>query len=105
MNIEYNNSAHAKIYGFLHYKVTVVYTDDGTHFPYFNHDNYILLKGDDVNKRDDELYDMVIEDLKENYKKFNHITLEEQLNDPAFECINISVKKETFCSRSIKITK
>ena len=58
-----------------------------------------------MNKSDDELYDMVIEDLKKNYKKYNRITFEEQLDDPAFECINISIVKEIFYNKSIKITK
>lgn len=105
MNIEYNIPAHAETYGAIIYNVSVVCKDDGVHFPYFNYNGYLLLKGNDVNRSDDELYDMVIEDLKKNYKVFNDITLEEQLDDSAFECINISVKKETFCSRSIKITK
>ena len=105
MNIEYNKPAHAEIYGFIIYNVSVVYKDDGIHFPYSNYSAYLLLKGDDVNKSDDELYDMAIEDLKRTYKNFNHITFEEQLDDSAFEHINISLKKEIFYDKSIKITK
>lgn len=105
MNIEYNNPARIKNYGAIIYSVTVVCKDDGVHFPRSSYNGYMLLKGDDVDKSDDELYDMVIEDLKENYKKFNRITFEEQLDDPAFEYINISIKKEIFYDKSIKITK
>ena len=105
MNIEYNIPTSSKIYGAIIYNVIVTCKEDGVHFPCFSYNGHMLLKGDDVNKSDDELYDMVIKDLKKNYKNFNHITFEEQLDDSSFECINISVKKETFCSRSIKITK
>ena len=58
-----------------------------------------------MGKSDDELYDMAIEDLKANYKKFNRITFEKQIEDPAFEYINISIKKEIFYDKQIKITK
>lgn len=105
MNIEYKNSNYGKNYGTVVYSVTVVCKDDGVHFPRFSYNGYMLLKKDDLDKSDDELYDMVVEDLKENYKKFNRITLDEQLDDPAFEYINISVKKEIFYDKSIKITK
>ncbi len=105
MNIEYNNPAPSKIYGAIIYNVIVTCKEDGVHFPCFSYNGHMLLKGDNVNKSNDELYNMVIEDLKKNYKKFNHITFEEQLNDPAFEYINISLKKEIFYDKSIKITK
>ena len=105
MNIEYNIPAHSETYGSIIYNVSVVFNDDGIHFSYFSYRSYLLLKGDDVDKSDDELYDMVIEDLKKNYKKYNRITFEEQLDDPAFECINISIVKEIFYDKSIKITK
>ena len=105
MNIEYKTSNYSKNNGAVVYSVTVACKDDGVHFPLFSYNGYMLLKGDDVDKSDDELYDMVIEDLKENYKKFNRITFEEQLDDPAFEYINISVKKEIFYDKNIKITK
>ena len=105
MNIEYKTSNYNKNNGAIIYKVTVACKDDGVHFPRFSYNGYILLRGDDVDKSDDELYDMAIEDLKVNYKKFNRITFEEQLEDPAFEYISISVKKEIFYDKSIKITK
>ena len=105
MNIEYKTSNYNKNRGAIIYSVTVACKDDGVHFPRFSYNGYMLLNGNDVDKSDDELYDMVIEDLKVNYKKFNKITFEEQLEDPAFEYINISVKKEIFYDKSIKITK
>lgn len=105
MNIEYKTSDYSKNNVVIIYSVSVACKDDGVHFPRFYYNGYMLLKGDDVDKSDDELYDMVIEDLKENYKKSNRITLEEQLDDPAFEYISISVKKEVFYDKSIKITK
>lgn len=97
--------SHKKPYYIIIYTVHIMCKDDGAHFPYFSYNGYMQLNGDDVDKSDDELYVMVIKDLKENYKKFNHITFEEQLKDPAFESINISVKKEVFYDKSIKITK
>lgn len=105
MNIEYKASHYNKYYGSIVYSVTVACKDDGVHFPRFDYNGYMLLRGDDADKSDDELYDMVIEDLKANYKKFNRITFEEQLEDPAFEYISISIKKEIFYNKSIKITK
>ena len=105
MNIDYKTSNYSKNRGAVVYSVTVACKDDGVHFPRFGYNGYMLLKEDDVDKSDDELYDMVIEDLKENYKKLNRITFEEQLDDPAFEHINISVKKEIFYDKNIKITK
>lgn len=104
MNIEYNTSKNGD-YVVIVYSVGIHCKDDGAHYALYNYNGYMLLKGDDVGKSDDELYDMVIENLKENYKKFNHITFEEQLDDPAFEYINISVKKEIFYDKQIKITK
>lgn len=105
MNIEYKTSNYSKDRGSIIYSVTVACKDDGVHFPRFSYNGYMLLNENNVDKSDDELYDMVIEDLKANYKKFNRITFEEQLEDPALEYINISVKKEIFYDKSIKITK
>ncbi len=104
MNIEYKTSNYSKNYGAVVYSVTVSCKDDGVHFPRFSYVGYMPLKSNDMDKTDDELYDMVIEDLKKNYKKFNRITFEEQLEDPEFEYINISVKKEIYYDRHIKIT-
>ena len=105
MNIEYKTSNYSKNNGAIIYKVTVACKDDGVHFPRFSYNGYMLLRGDDVDKSDDELYDMAFEDLKVNYKRFNRITFEEQLEDPAFEYISISIKKEIFYDKTIKITK
>lgn len=105
MNIEYKNTDYGKNYGAISYSVDVICKDDGVHFPCFSYTGYMLLRGDDADKSDDEIYAMVIEDLKNNYKRFNHITLDEQLDDPAFECIKISVKKDIFYDKKIEITK
>lgn len=105
MNIEYKTNNYNKRCGALIYSVDVVCKDDGVHFPRFSYNGYMLLKESDFDKSEDELRDMVIEDLKENYKKFNRITLDEQLEDPAFEHISISIKKEIFYEKHIFITK
>lgn len=105
MNIEYKTKNYNEKCGALIYSVNVVCKDDGVHFPLFSYNGYMLLKESDVDKSEDELRDMVIEDLKENYKKFNRITLDEQLEDPAFEHISISIKKEIFYEKYIFITK
>lgn len=105
MNIEYKTNIFNKNYGTVVYSVDVVCKDDGVHFPRFGYNGHVLLKGDDVDKSDDAFYDMVIEDLKKNYKKFNNITFDEQLDDPAFEYINISIKKEIFYDKQVFITK
>ena len=87
------------------YNVCVRCKDDGAHFPYFNYSGYLSLEGEDVEKSDDELYDLVLAHFKEHYKDKNGIGLDELLEDPAFESISISVKKETFYDKTIKITK
>jgi hypothetical protein len=48
---------------------------------------------------------MVLTHFKEHCKDKNGISFDELLEDPAFESISISVKKETFYDKSIKITK
>lgn len=103
MNIEYKN--YGKNYCVISYSVDVICKDDGAHFPRFSYTGYMLLREDDTDKSDDEIYAMVIEDLKNNYKKFNRITLDEQVEDPAFECVKISVKKDIFYDKKIEITK
>lgn len=92
-------------YMVVHYGISVRCKDDGAHFPYFTYNDYILLRGENVNKTDDELYSMVIEHMKNNYKKHQHITLDEQLEDSAFEEISISISKEVCYAKEIKITK
>ena len=104
MNIEYNTSNY-KNYGVITYNVTVHCKDDGVHFPLFSYNGFMTLRPEDVEKSDDELYEMVLAHFKGKYKDYNHITLDEQIEDPAFEYINISVKKEVFYDKSIKISK
>lgn len=104
MNIEYNTSKY-KNYGVIIYGVTIHCKDDGVHFPLYSYNGFMKLNSEDIEKSDDELYDMVLAHFKEEYKSKNRITLEEQIEDPAFEHINISVKKEVFYDKSIKITK
>ena len=104
MNIEYNTSNY-KNYGVITYNVTVHCKDDGVHFPLFSYNGFMTLGPEDVEKSDDELYEMVLAHFKKDYKNRNHITLDEQIEDLAFEYINISVKKEVFYDKSIKISK
>ena len=104
MNIEYNTSNY-KNYGVIIYGVTIHCKDDGVHFPLYSYNGFMKLNPEDIEKSDDELYEMVLAHFKEEYKGHNRITLEEQLDDPAFEYISISVKKEVFYDKSIKITK
>jgi hypothetical protein len=104
MNIEYNTSKY-KNYGVIIYSVTIHCKDDGVHFPLYSYNGFMKLNSEDIEKSDDELYEMVLAHFKEEYKSHNHVTLEEQLDDPAFEYINISVKKEVFYDKNIKITK
>lgn len=105
MNIVYKTNGYNPSYGAITYSIDVVCKDDGVHFPRFSYNGRVVLKESDVNKSEDELRDMVIEDLKNNYKKYNHITLDEQLEDPAFEYISLSFKKEIFYEKHIFITK
>lgn len=104
MNIEYNTGSY-KNYGVIIYNVSVHCKDDGVHFPLYSYNGFMPLHPEDVEKSDDELYEMVLAHFKEDYKNRSLITLEEQTEDPAFEYINISVKKEVFYDKSIKITK
>lgn len=104
MNIEYITPK-APRYGVLTYYVEIHCKDDGAHFPLYTYNGFIMLKEDDISKSDDELYEMAITDLKNKYKDKNRITLDEQLEDPAFEYINVQIKKEFFNEKYIKITK
>ena len=91
MNIEYNTIKN-KNYGVIIYGVTIHCKDDGAHFPLYSYNGFMSLNSEDIEK-------------SEEYKSKKRITLEEQIEDPAFEYINISVKKEVFYDKSIKITK
>jgi len=104
MNIEYITPK-APRYGVLTYYVEIHCKDDGVHFPLYTYNGFITLKEDDTNKSDDEFYEMAITDLKNKYKDKNRITLDEQLEDPAFEYINVQIKKELFNEKYIKITR
>lgn len=104
MNIEYITPK-APRYGVLTYYVEIHCKDDGAHFPLYTYNGFITLKEDDTNKSDDEFYEMAITDLKNKYKDKNRITLDEQLEDPAFEYINVQIKKELFNEKYIKITR
>lgn len=104
MNIEYISNKYPN-YGNIIYGVNIHCKDDGVHFPLYAYNGFMPLKAEDINKGDDELYDMVLIHFKEQYKEKNGICLDELLEDPAFEYISISVKKEIFYDKSIKITK
>lgn len=104
MNIEYTSNKYPN-YGVIIYGVNIHCKDDGVHFPLYSYNGFMKLNPEDVEKSDDELYEMVLTHFKEEYKSHNRITLEEQIEDPAFEYISISVKKEVFYDKSIKITK
>lgn len=104
MNIEYISNKYPN-YGNIIYGVNIHCKDDGVHFPFYAYNGFMPLKAEDINKDDDELYDMVLIHFKEQYKEKNGICLDELLEDPAFEYINISVKKEVFYDKNIKITK
>lgn len=103
MNIEYTSNKYPN-YGVIIYGVNIHCKDDGVHFPLYSYNGFMKLRPEDVEKSDDELYEMVLARFKEEYKSHNRITLEEQIEDPAFEYISISVKKEVFYDKSIKIT-
>lgn len=104
MNIEYTSNKYPN-YGNIIYGVNIHCKDDGAHFPLYAYDGFMSLKAEDINKGDDELYDMVLIHFKKQCKKKNGIDLDELLKDPAFEYISISVKKETLFDKNIKITK
>ena len=87
------------------YSVTVYCDDDGAHFPMYIYNGRILLRGEDTNKTDDELYPLVIEHFKTEYKKHNRITFDEQMEDEAFQSISITIAKEKHYAKQIKITR
>ena len=107
MKIDYlaNTLGNFNDYVIVNYCASVRCEDDGAHFPLYAYNGFILLKEDDINKSDDEFYEMAIADLKNKYKDKNRITLDEQLDDPAFEYINVQIQKEFFNEKYIKITR
>lgn len=87
------------------YNVEVVCKDDGAHFPRFEYNGFMKLPKYLTSLTDAELHVFILDDLKKNYKKKNGVSFEEQFEDPAFECINISIEKKFFYGNAIKITK
>lgn len=104
MKIDYATSTRGD-YVIVHYYVTIYCEDDGAHFPAYSFSHWFLLKGDEVSKTDDEIYDKVLEGLNECIKDRYGYTLEELEADPAFRRINISVSKELNYDKQINFTK
>ena len=106
MKIEYKDRKYSQIpYADVEYNVTVMCEDDGVHFPFFTYSGFVVLKDDEVNKTEQEIYDAVVEHAMAHYKEHNFVTIEEQMEDPAFKGIEISVTKTTYFSKIIKIKK
>ena len=106
MKIEYKDSKYSqRPYTDVEYNVTVICEDDGAHSPYFTYSGFVLLKDDEVNKTEQEIYDAVVEHAMAHYKEHNFVTIEEQMEDPAFKGIEISVTKTMYFSKVIKIKK
>lgn len=104
MKISYENSSVAD-YATICYCVTIHNEDDSVHFPAYEFTGYIFVIGDDVYKSDDEIYEMVINHMKDNVKERYGYTFEEMEADPAFKDINIRVSKELYYSKQINFTK
>lgn len=92
-------------YATIHYYVTVHCEDDSVHFPVYNFSGWFILKGVDVSKTEDEIYEMALDHLKANIKDRYGYTFEELEADPAFKDIYVSVEKELYFDRKIKLTK
>ena len=92
-------------YATINYSATIYNEDDETHFPYYSFSGWFLLKGDDVDKTDDEIYGMVFDHFKGCVKERYGYTLEEIEADPAFKSIIIVVSKNLNFSKQIKLTK
>ena len=109
MKIDYlaNTLGNFNDYVIVNYCASVRCEDDGAHFPCFIYNDSILLKNEEAKrfKTDDELFHMVVEHIKDNYKNRMGITLDEQMEDEAFEDITISISKEIHYTKQIKITK
>jgi hypothetical protein len=102
MKIEYVNGRQIP-YIVVKYSVTVSCEDDGVHFPYFTYNGFAYFKDDEANKTEQEIYDAVVEHALAHYKEHNFVTIEEQMEDPAFKGIEISVEKTMFYNKVIKI--
>lgn len=104
MKIDYITTTRGD-YATIHYNVTVHCEDDSVHFPVYNFNGWFILKGADVSKTEDEIYEMALDHLKSNIKQRYGYTLEELEADPAFKDIYVSVEKELYFDRKIKLTK
>ena len=104
MKIDYVTSTRGD-YVIVQYYVTIYCEDDGAHFPAYSFSHWFLLKGDEVSKTDDEIYEKVLDGLKGCIKDRYGYTLEELEADPAFRRINISVSKELNYDKQIDLTK
>ena len=102
MEINFINSNQGKFL-IIKYDVTIYNEDDGAHFPVYNYSGTILFSGDAVNKNEQEIYDAVLNHFRDNYEKRFHITLEEQVKDPAFRGINIRVESTVSHEKLIEI--
>lgn len=109
MTIDYftNTLGNLNDYVIVNYCVSVRCKDDGAHFPCFIYNDSIILKNEEVKrfKTDYELFHMVVEHMKYKYKNKMRITLDEQMEDDAFEDITISISKVIQYDKQIKITK
>ena len=63
MKIDYVTSTRGD-YVIVQYYVTIYCEDDGAHFPAYSFSHWFLLKGDEVSKTDDEIYEKVLDGLK-----------------------------------------
>ena len=104
MKIDYITSTRGD-YAIVHYYVTIYCEDDGVHFTSFQFSHWFLLKGDEVLKTDDEIYEKVLEGLDNCIKDRYGYTLEELEADPAFRRIDVSVSKELNYDKQIELTK
>lgn len=104
MKINYKTSSLGD-YAAIIYRATIYNEDDCAHFPAYVYNGYFLIKGDEMSKTDDEIYEMVINHMKENVKEHYGYTFEEMEADPAFKRINICVTKELYYNRQINLTK
>ena len=104
MKIDYVTTTRGD-YAIVHYYVTIYCEDDGVHFPAYSFSHWFLLKGDDVFKTDDEIYEKVLEGLKDRVKDRYGCTLEELEADPAFKKISVRVSKELNYDKQIELTK
>lgn len=104
MKISYETS-NLGDYAVVYYGVTIYNEDDSVHLPRYEYNGYILIKGEDISKTDDEIYEMVVNHMKDNVKERYGYTFEEMEADPAFKSINICVSKQLYFAKEINIGK